>query len=345
MRQTTLVLGFLFLVSAPFCFAQNGPYKVLKTEKVGGEGGFDYVNNDEVARKLYVARRSNPPHIDVYNLDTLAHEGEIPDTGAHGAVVSDKSKHGFASSKPVTMFDSKTLKVIKKIDVEGSPDGMMYDPYNDRVWVLSHSAPNVTLINAKDGTVAGTIDLGGAPEEAATDGKGKVYIDLENRDSVAVVDAKAMKLVTTYPLNGKGGQCAGLALDTKNEILFASCRNPQNMVVLKATDGTILESLPIGRGTDGAAFNPKTMEAFSSNGDGTLTVVKDNGNSFSVEQTLDTMSGAKTLTLDPKTGHIFLIAAEYTPPPANATPPPGGRGGRGRGQMVAGSFSIIEVGK
>ncbi len=247
------------------------------------------------------------------------------------------------------MFDAKTFAIIKKIDVEGNPDGLMYDHFNDRVYVLSHSAPNMTVIDAKDGSVVGTIDLGGAPEQAATDGKGKIYVDIEDKDNIAVVDAKAMKVTANYDLKGKGGTCAGLALDAKNEILFAACRNPQNMVILKATDGTILETLPIGRGTDGATFNPKTMEAFSSNGDGTLTVVKEKSpTSFAVEENLPTMVGAKTMTLDPKTGHILLIAAEYGPPPAPSTAPAdkGGRGGRApRGPMLPGSFSIVVVGK
>jgi DNA-binding beta-propeller fold protein YncE len=350
MRRVGLALTAGLFLTASIGLTQDGPYKILKTAKVGGDGGFDYVNSDAANRKLYVARRSTPPHIDVYNLDSLEHLGQIADTGAHGAVISDKSHHGFASSKPIAMFDAKTLAPIKTIPVDGNPDGLLYDSFNDRVWVLSHSAPNVTVIDAKDGSVVGTIDLGGAPEQGATDGKGKVYIDIEDKDNIAVVDARTMKVTANYDLKGKGGTCAGLALDVKNEILFASCRNPQNMVILNAKDGNILESLPIGRGTDGAVFNPKTMEAFSSNGDGTLTIVKEESPAkFAVEENLKTMTGAKTLTLDPKTGHILLIAAEYGPPPAApATPPPADKGGRGRGgraPMLPDSFSIIVVGK
>jgi uncharacterized protein YjiK len=157
-----------------------------------------------------------------------------------------------------------------------------------------------------------------------------------------VVDAKTMKLITHYDLQGKGAVCAGLAMDAKNQILFAACRNPQTMVILNAKDGTILDTLPIGQGTDGAVFNPKTMEAFSSQGDGTLTIIKEKSpTSFVVEQNLETMKTAKTLTLDSKTGHILLIAAQFEAPSAPAAP--GGRGGRG--QMVADSFSIVVVGK
>jgi len=152
-----------------------------------------------------------------------------------------------------------------------------------------------------------------------------------------------------YEVTGKGGQCAGLALDVKNQILFAACRNPQNMVILSAKDGKILETLPLAGGSDGAGFNPGTMEAYSSHGNGTLTIIKENSpTSFAVEQNLQTMPGAKTHTFDSKTGHILLIAAEYAAPAAPATPPPpdkGGRGRGGRGQMVPDSFTIMVVGK
>jgi uncharacterized protein YjiK len=157
-----------------------------------------------------------------------------------------------------------------------------------------------------------------------------------------------MAVTAHYDLEGKGGQCAGLALDAKNQILFATCRNPQVMVILGATDGKIVTTLPIGQGTDGAVFNAKTMEAFSSQGDGTLTIVKENSpSSFAVEQNLQTMRGAKTLTLDGKTGHLLLIAAETAAPaaPPAGTPAPAEGRGRGRGMMVPGSFTILVVGK
>ena len=330
------------LATAMFALGADGPYKVLKTEKVGGAGGFDYVYADSDGRKLYIARSGPTPRISVFNLDTLAPEGEIPNASAHGAAVSPKSNHGFATSKPIVMWDAKTLAIIKTIDVEGNPDGLLYDSFNDRVYIWSHRAPNATVINAGDGTVLGTIDLGGAPEQAVTDGKGKLYVDIEDKGNIAVIDAKTMTVTAHYDLQGKGGVCAGLAMDVKNDILFAACRNPQTMVILNAKDGKIIDTLPIGQGTDGAVFNPKTMEAFSSQGDGTLTVIKEkNPTSFAVEQNLDTMKTAKTLTLDSKTGHILLIAAEFGAPPA--TPPPGGRAGRG--QMVPDSFTILAVGK
>jgi hypothetical protein len=318
-----------FLVLTAFAVASFAqPYKVLKTAKVGGAGGFDYVYADEAGRKLYVARSGPSARITVFDLDSLEASGEIPGVSAHGVVVSAKSNHGFASSKPVVMFDSKTLAVIKNIEVEGGPDGMLYDAFNDRVYVFSHRAPNATVLNAADGSIAGTIDLGGAPEQAASDGKGHIYVDIEDKGNIAVVDAKTLTVTGHYELDGKGGVCAGLAMDVKNNLLFA-------------TDGKILDALPIGAGTDGAAFNPKTMEAFSSQGDGTLTVVKvKSPTSFVVAQNVETMTSAKTLTLDSKTNRILLIAAEFAAP---TTPPAGGR--PARGQMVPDSFSILAVGK
>jgi YVTN family beta-propeller protein len=320
---------------------QSGPYKVLQTAKVGGEGGFDYVYADDAGRKLYVPRLGPAGKITVFDLDTLKPVGEIANASAHGATVDGTSQHGFGSSKPVVMWDAKTLATIKTIDVQGGPDGILGDSSNGRVYVFSHGAPNVTVIDAKNGSVVGTIDLGGAPEQAVSDGKGHLYVDLEDKGSIAVVDAKTLKVTATYDLQGKGGTCAGLAIDVKHDILFAACRSPQTMVILNAGDGKILETLPIGNGSDGAVFNPKTMEAFSSQGDGTLTIVKENSpTNFVVEQTLQTMPRAKTLTLDTKTNRILLIAAEFTPAPA---PPPGAR--PGRGQMVPDSFSILVVGK
>jgi hypothetical protein len=217
---------------------------------------------------------------------------------------------------------------------------------------LSHSKPNATVIDASDGSIAGVIDdLGGAPEQAVTDGKGTLYVDIEDQHNIAVVDAKSLTVKAHYDLQGKADGCAGLALDAKNEILFAACRTPNTMVILSAKDGKILDTLPLDGSSDGAVFNPKTMEAFSSHGNGTLTIIKENSpTSFAVEQTVKTMVGGKTLTLDAKTDRVLIIAAEYAAPPAPpAGAPPaenkGGRGRGGRGPMVPDSFSIVVVGK
>jgi DNA-binding beta-propeller fold protein YncE len=339
-----LALGITMFVAGGWAQTApaDGPYKVLKTAKVGGAGGFDYVFADSDGRRLYIARTGSAPRINVYNLDTLEPVGEIPTTNSHGAVIDPKSHHGFASSKPVLMFDSVSLEHIKTIDVQGNPDGMLFDPTDQRVYVLSHAAPHVTAIDAKDGSVLGTVDIGGMPEQAVSDGRGHLFIDVEDKENIAVVDTKTMMVTAHYDVAGKGGTCAGLAMDLKTRILFAACRNPANMVILNADDGKIITTLPIGNGSDGASFNPKTMEAFSSQVDGTLSIVKENSpTSFVVEQTLQTMPGARTSTLDTKTNRLVLIAAEFGPP----TPPaqPGGRGGRGA--LVPDSFTILVVGK
>ncbi|THD68154.1 hypothetical protein [Phenylobacterium sp.] len=324
-----------------------GPYKLLKTVKVGGDGGFDYVYADTPGRKLYVPRQGPTGRVTVFDLDTLAPLGEIANAPGHGAAVDSKSGHGFTSSRPVVMWDAKTLAPAKPVEVQGNPDGILGDPASQRVYILSHSAPNVTAIDARDGSVAGTLDIGGAPEQAVSDGKGHLYIDVEDKDQVAVVDAKTMTKTGVYGLDGKCGTPAGLAFDVKNHVLFVACRNPAVMAMLDSETGKILSVLPIGVGVDGATFNPATREAFSSQADGTLTVIKElSPTSFTVEQTLQTAVGAKTLTLDAKTGHVLLITAEFgspppAPPPAPDAPPPRPR----RGPMLPDSFSILVVGK
>jgi DNA-binding beta-propeller fold protein YncE len=345
MRGIPLVFAAGIAISAAIGFAQqtpaDGPYKVFKTAKVGGEGGFDYVYADADGRRLYVARSGPTKRISVFNLDTLEPAGEIPGVSAHGAAVDPKSHHGFATSKPVVMWDTKTLNTIKTIDVQGNPDGLLFDAFNQRVYILSHATPNATVIDTKDGSVVGTIDLGGAPEQAVTDGKGHLYIDIEDKNNIAVVDAKTMQVTAHYAL-GDNKTPAGLAFDAKNHILFVECRNPAVSVIMNAQDGKIIATLPIGAGVDGAGFNAKTKEAFSSQGDGTLTVIKENGpTTFEVEQNVKTMPTAKTMTIDSKTNHVLLIGAEF----GAATPPatPGGRAGRG--PLVPGSFTILEVGK
>ncbi len=357
MRLSSLAVA---AVAASFLLAglgraqESGPYKVLKIQLVGGEGGFDYVTADPVGRNLFVARSGAAGHIGVFNLDTLAQVGDIPDTSAHGGAVDTATGHGFATSKPVTMFDAKTFAIIKKIDVDGNPDGYLNDAYNHRFYVLSHSEPNITVIDDKDGSILGTIDIGGAPEEAATDGHGKIYVDIVDKAAIAVIDANTMKMVGKYDVSSRGSGCAGLALDAKNNILFAACREKSNMVILSATDGHIITEVPTGVGCDGVTFNPETMEAFSSQGDGTITVVKENSpTDFAVEQTVFTPARAKTITLDTKTGNLYLITAEYGPTPPAPPPPPAGappdnrpafmRGPRP--PMIPHSFQILEVGK
>ncbi len=350
-----VTLGALLPLAVPAHAQDSGPYKVQRIQIVGNDGGFDYVTADSDARTLFVARSGPAGQLYVYNLDSLSLIASIPNISAHGATVDTATGHGFATSKPITMFDAKTFAVIKKIDVEGNPDGYLNDAVNHRFYVLSHSAPNISVLDDKDGSILGTIDIGGAPEQAAEDGKGKIYVDIEDKSAIAVIDANTMKMVGKYDLSSKGGGCAGLALDAKNNILFAACREKNNMIILSATDGHIITDLPIGVGCDGATFNPETMEVFSSQGDGTLTVIKENSpTSFAVEQTVATPARAKTLTLDSKTGNIYSITAEFgpvppQPPPAAEGPAPAGgppRFMRGpRAPMIPHSFQILVIGK
>ena len=340
-------------------------YKIVNTAQTMGTGGIDYVYADNDGRRLYVPRGTQ---VLVFDLDTLKSVGSITNARARGVAVDPMSHHGFCSSSPVVMWDSKSLETIKTIPVEGGPDGILFEPLTERVYVFSHRAPNATVIDAKDGSVVGTIDLGGAPEQAASDGQGHLYVDIEDKDNVAVVDVKTLKVAAHYDLGGKGGGPGGLGFDAKNRILFAFCHNPATAVILGADDGKIIATLPIGNGTDGGGFNPKTMEAFSSQRDGTLTIIKENSpTSFEVEQTVQTKSGAKTCTLDTKNNQIVLITTERAPappaaadaaaapatpsqtaaaaPPAGTNQPGGGRrGGRGGGGGPA-MLDILVVGR
>jgi len=331
------------LASGAVAQTSAAPYKIVQTSQLMGTGGIDYVSADSINRFLYVPRGNS---VLTFNLDTLQPAAPIPGLmGGHGVAVDPVSGHGFSSSNPILMWDAKTLQPIKTITPPGGrPDGILFEPLTERIYVLSHQPPNITVLDGKDGSIAGTIDLGGAPEQAQSDGQGHVYIDLEDKDCVGVIDARAMKLTGTYSLNGKGGGPAGLGLDAKNQILFAFCHQPATAVILSATGGQILDTLPIGNGVDGGGFNPATMEAFSSQGDGTLTIIKENSpTSFAIEQTVKTMPRAKTCALDAKTNHIIVIATERPAPSPGAaspsattspvnppSPSPGGPGGFGR---------------
>jgi DNA-binding beta-propeller fold protein YncE len=396
MRRLTLLLSAGIAAVAPIVLAQStGPYKVLKTAKVGGEGGTDYLYADTVGRRLYITRGATQAReatattpavpafekrLTIFDLDTLEPAGVIPGVGGNGATVCPKTGHGFTSDHPQpSMFDVKTMKLIKTIEVpQGfSADGIYCDTSNDRVYIGSHPTKSLMVVDAKDGTVLGNVDLGGVPEQTVADGKGTVYQVLQDRPGgVAVVDVKTMKVTKTYPFGDNGG-CNGLAIDMKNQILFAACsaagpapartpgqpapagpppapdpnaKPPQTFVILSAKDGRILARLPLAGSSDGAAFNPATMEAFSTQGNGTMTIVKEKSpTSFEVEQDLKTWpsNGARTIAFDSQTGHLFAMASEVgpPPPPSEGTPPPASGRGAGRGAAIPGSFTIIMVGK
>jgi hypothetical protein len=360
-----LILAFFLVSILAAQQSSHGPYKILKRANVGGEGNWDYIWADVAGRRLYIPRRAPnvPPgaegassgvrtRLTVFNLDTLDPVGEIDGVGGNGAVVDPKSGHGFTSSKPISMFDTKTMKLIKTIDVNPAmfqPDGILFDAFNQHVYVFSHPTKDAMVIDAKDGTVLGSIDLGGVPEQGVSDGKGTLYVVMQDpQGGVAVADTRTMKTTTHYPFGDKAGGCNGLALDNRNHVLFAACARsgrPEDttprMVILSATDGKIITTLPLAGGSDGAAFNPATMEAFSSQGNGTMTIVKETSpTTFEVEQNLDTMNFARTNAFDSKTGHLFVMAEERGPAPPT---PPGGRAGRGA--AVPGTFTILEIGR
>ncbi len=389
MRQLAFRLIAMLVLLAGVGLAQvgpDGPYKVLRTEKVGGEGGTDYIFADTAGRRLYITRNaaSERPatattpavpaaekRLTIFDLDTLKPVGTIPGVGGNGATVCPATGHGFTSDHPQpSMFDVKTMKLIKTIEVPErfSADGIYCDTSDNRVYIGSHPTKSLMVVDAKDGTVLGNVDLGGTPEQTIGDGKGKIYQVLQERPGgVAVVDAKTMKVTATYPLGDNGG-CNGLALDVKNQVLFAACsavgagaprgapgqppaapaapdpnaKPPQTFVILSAKDGKILDRIPLAGSSDGATFNPATMEAFSTQGNGTMTIVKEkSATSFELEQNLKTWpsNGARTIAFDSKTGHMFAMATEASAPVAGAA---GGRGGAT--PAIPGSFTIIMVG-
>src|SRR4051812_2076248 len=342
--------------------------------RVGGEGSTDYIYANPIDGRLYItrnavravpatdstpAREAVPGRVTVFDLKTLKPLGEIMNGGGNGAVVDGKSGHGFASSHPdLSMFDTKSMQMIKTIDPNAdnptanpkfSADGIYFDPSDERVYIGSHPTKDLIVLDSHDGKVIGKIDLGGVPEQTISDGKGTLYAMLQDSaGSVAVVDQKTLKTTKRYPL-GDIGRCNGLALDAKNNILFAACAQartagqaPQSvMVILSADDGKIITTLPLAGSSDGAAFNPQTMEAFSSHSNGTLTVVKEQSpTSFVVAQTLQTMNGARTMSLDPRTGRIFVMSVERGPAPPSA---PGGR--PNFGPAIPGSFTILMIGR
>jgi DNA-binding beta-propeller fold protein YncE len=305
------------------------PYKVLDVTQVMGTGGIDYVYADNDGRRIYVPRGNQTF---VFDLDSHKLVGSITNIGGHGVAVDPQSHHGFSSSKSLGMFDTQRLEKIKDIEVQGRPDGILFEPLTKRIYVFSHQAPSITVVDPKDGSVVGTIDVGGAMEQAQSDGQGKLYVDVENEKKIAVIDVKAMKVITKYDLGDKAGEPGGLGLDSKNHVLFAMCANPGVCVVVDANNGTILSTLPIGNGTDGGGFNPNTMEAFSSQRDGTLTIIKESSpTSFEVEQTVQTKPGCKTSSLDSKNDRIVLICIERPPQATLASPTPGERRGGGPG--------------
>jgi len=324
-------IGLLATVSAQ---AQI-PYKVLDTVKLYGTGGIDYVCVDNDERRIYVPRGANTY---VFGLDDHKYIGCITNVSGHGIAIDPKTHHGISSSPALGMFDTETLQKIKSIDVPGRPDGILFEPLTERVYVFSHASPSVVVVDPRDGSVVGTIDIGGAMEQAQSDGQGHVYADVEDQKQIAVIDVNTLKVTAKYDLGDSSGNPGGLGLDARNHILFAMCHEPSVCAIVNTDTGKVITTLPIGDGTDGGGFNPNTMEAWSSQRDGTLTVIKENSpTDFVVEQNVQTKTGCKTSALDSKNNIIVTICTERPPRPpgdtnAPAMTPPPAQNGEGGGQ-------------
>jgi YVTN family beta-propeller protein len=289
----------------------TGPgYQVTDKFVLGGEGGWDYLTFDGDANRLYIARSNR---VTVVDMDKGKQCGEVLKTqGVHGVALVPKAKRGFASNggdDSVTEFDLKTLEEVARIKVGKRPDAIIYDSATNRVFTMNAGSKDATAIDVKTEKVVGTVDLGGKPEFAVSDEKGHIYVNIENKSEIVEFDADKLKVLNRWPL-APGEEPAGLAIDVAHRRLFATCHN-EKMVVLDADSGKVLGSPAIGKGTDACVFDPEKGLAFSSNGDGTLTIVRDDGKGkFEVAETVKTQAGARTMTLDPKTHRIFLVTAK-----------------------------------
>jgi YVTN family beta-propeller protein len=326
------------LAVATAAIAAGTGYHVIKEIKVGGEGGWDYLTMDSAARRLYV---SHATHVAVIDVDAGKVVGDIPNTdGVHGIAVAPQLNRGFTSngrSNDVTIFDLKTLKPIGQVKTGMNPDSIRFDSVSGRVFTFNGRSNDSTAIDAKTGTVAGTIPLGGKPEFSVADGKGKIYVNIEDTSEIAEIDAAKAMVTKRYSLKPCDGP-SGLAIDTKNRRLFSVCGN-RLMAVSDPDTGKVLATPAIGQGSDGAAFDPGTGYAFSSNGDGTMTVVKETGGKWDVVENVATFRGARTIALDEKTHNVYLPTADPTPTPAGAAQ------GRGRATYLPDTFKVLIVGK
>ncbi len=317
-----------------------GNYRILKTYEVGGEGAWDYLTIDAEGRRLFVTRSTR---VMVLDADTGQSLGEIADTpGVHGVALVPEFGRGFTSNGKAggaTIFDLKTLKVIGSVKTGENPDAIVYEPTTKRIFTLNGRSKDATAIDAATGEPLGRIELGGKPEFAVADGKGKLFVNLEDQNEVVVLDPKELKVTARWPL-APGEEPSGLAIDVKNRRLFSVCGNKM-MVVLDADSGKVVATPTIGENVDGAAFDPTTDLAFSSNGDGTLTIVhEESPSTFTVVQNVVTLRGARTMALDPKTRNVYLPTAKFGPPPAPTAENP-----HARPSALPGSFQIIVVGK
>jgi YVTN family beta-propeller protein len=333
-----VLLAAAFLGAVPLALGQAPGYHVTKKIQVGGEGGWDYITCDPAGHRLYA---SHGMSVVVISTDSLKVVGEIPKTeGVHGIAVAADLGRGFISNgrtNNITVFDLATLKVLRMDSAGTNPDAILYDPFTHRVFAFNGRSSNVTVLDAKTDEVLATIPAGGKPEFAATDGAGKVYFNVEDKSEIVALDAKTLKEIARWSVK-PGEEPSGLALDAAHHRLFAVCGN-KLMIVVDTETGAVVASLPIGDRTDGCAFDPGTGFAFASNGDGTVTVVReDSPSKFTVVENAASQAGARTITVDPGSHAIYLPTASFGPAPAPTPERP-----RPRPSIVPNSFIILQL--
>jgi hypothetical protein len=329
-----ILCGVLFSRAAAPAPGPSG-YHVIKTVSIPGDEGWDYLNVDSAARRVYISHGS---HVVVMNADTYAIEGDVPDTqGVHGIALAPDLGRGFVSAgraNTAVIFDLQSLKTLATVKTDANPDAIVYDAVTKRVFTLNGRGQNTTAINGADGTIAGTLALGGKPEFAQADGKGSIFVNIEDTNQLVQFDAQKITETHRWPL----APCkspSGLAMDVKNRRTFSVC-DEKVMAVVNADTGAVVATPTICDGPDAAGFDPATGYVFASCGDGNLTVIhQDSPDKYTVVENVPTKRSARTMGLDLKTHTIFLPSAEFDPPA------PGER----RGKMKPGTFAIVVVGK
>ncbi len=313
-----------------------GPYHVLTTFNVGGDGSWDYLCLDPEGKRLFVPRSTHTMILDTQSGKVL---GDIADTaGVHGVALAPDQGKGFTSNGragTVTVFDLTTYKTLSTVKVGENPDSILFEPTTKRVFTFNGKSKDSTVIGAEDLSVAGTIALGGKPEFSVADGAGKIFVNIEDTSEIVRIDAKTMKVEERYKI-APGEEPSGLAFDPVHKRLFSVCSN-QKMIVIDAQTGKVLATPTIGKGVDGAAFDPAGF-ALSSNGDGTMTVVSTKDDKFEVAQNLTTAPRARTVAIDPKSRRVYLPTAEF-----EAAKEAGKDGKPARPTMKPGTFKIVVV--
>jgi len=308
-RYFTLLTAFLGLVATVALAAPPSGYHIIRKVPIPGAGGWDYVTVDDAARRVYV---SHATQVEVLNADTFELVGTISNTpGVHGIAIASEFGRGFITagkSDSVIIFDLKTLKTLGEVKVGKKPDAIMYDQATKHVFAMNGDSDSTTVINAADGNVVGTIDLGGGPEFAVADGKGNVYINLEDKAETVHIDSNTLKVLHHWPL-APGKTATALAFDPQTRRLFAGCRGGQLMVVLDADTGRVITTAPIGERVDAAAYDPTHRLVFQSTGGGTIAVFhQDSADKYTLLENVVTSPGSKTMGLDLKTHRLFVPA-------------------------------------